>query len=184
MLKYDYFSILCKLTDKSREAVEYACQSSSSPPQRIAGMRADSQKMLCELERALLAEFLPPLDRASIAAYAHALCEITDAAITYASLSPACSRLSQRGGIEDVCLSLCDLLLEGTALLQGIKKSSDAPKLEEFREKKGVAMRSLCEEALAAQTPRSSKIFNARRELMSSISRAFDVLVELILKNI
>ena len=184
MLKYDYFSTLCELTDKSREAVEYACKKRTHAYIKISRIRAESYKTLCELEHALFSEFLPPLDRSSIAAYAHALCSIVDCAIAYASLSPISRPHSVKGGFEGACISLCELLSEGTSMIESIKKSSDTPKLEEFREKKGQTLNSLCEWLVATQNPHQPQLFSARQELLSSISSAFDTLIELILKNI
>ena len=172
------------LTEKSSEAVAYTCKTCASTSQKAEEIRKDVQKILCELELALLSDFLPPLDRASIAAYAHALCGITDTALTYAGLSSIYHRSASKSKFESACLSLCELLTEGTSMLQGIKKSAQAPKLEKFREKKSTAMRSLFEESITAHGTRASQFFSARCELISSISRAFDTLIELILKNI
>ena len=172
------------LTDKSTEAVRFACKICTSGSQKIEEIGKDVQKSLCELELALLSDFLPPLDRSSIAAYAHSLCNVIDTALTYAKLSHTYHRVSGRCKFESTCISLCELLTQGTSILQGIKKSAQAPKLEEFREKKGAAMRSLYEELDVFQSPRSSQFFHARYQLISSISRAFDTLIELILKNI
>lgn len=184
MLKYDYFSVISTLTDKSSEAVSCACAMRAQAQARIRQIRAECYKTLCELEGALLAEFLPPLERASIAAYSHSLCVITDASLIYATLSPMQRHATSPGGFDAACLGLCELLSEGSKMLDGIKKSADAPKLLEFREKKSAAMESLCESSAAIQGPRSPQIFSARRELITAISDAFDALVELILKNI
>lgn len=178
MLKYDYFSTLHTLTDKSCEAVEYAGKKRVQSHIKISKIRADSYKILCELERALFSEFLPPLDRASIAEYAHALCEITDAALVYSNSSPLQYSAISGNGFYLSSLSLCEILKETVQMLEKIKRSSEIPRVDEFRKAKTQALECICEGACTAQ------IFVARQELLCTISYAFDVLVKLILKNI
>ena len=184
MLKYDYFSVMQTLADKSSDAVGYACTRRVGNAQRIPVLRAECHKLLCDLERALFSEFLPPLDRASIAAYAHALCDVTDNALLYAGAAPIqYAKISQKD-FDSACLSLCEILCETTAVLDKIKKSSEIPRLEEFREKKALAIEKIFTGASSIQSSRTPHIFIAREELLASISYAFDSLVEIILKNI
>ena len=178
MLKYDYFSILRALTDNSCEAVEYACKKRAQAHIKISKIRGGSYKTLCELEEALFSEFLPPLDRSSIAAYAHALCAVTDSALVYSRSSSLQYAGISTKGFDSSCVSLCEILAEGCAMLEKIKKSSEIPRVEEFREKKTRALESICEGACAPQ------IFVARQDLLFAISDAFDSLLALILKSI
>ena len=178
MLKYDYFSALRTLTDNSREAVELACKRRAHSHIKIGKIRGESYKTLCELEVALFSEFLPPLDRTSIAEYAHALCSVTDSALIYSRSSALQYAAVSQKGFESACASLCEILRAGCDMLDRIKKSSETPRLEEFREIKSRALESVCEGTCGAQ------IFAAARDLLFAISDAFDALLGLILKSI
>ncbi len=178
MLKYDYHAVIKALTSKCAEAVELACRRQAAGTKRITELCGECNRVLCELEAALFAEFLPPLDRSGIAAYAHAICAVSDCALVYAKSSPIQYTTSVPQGFDGACISLCEMLCESAAMLEKIKKSSDIPRLEEFRDKKSTALESVCDRTRAPQ------LFVAREQLLFAISDAFDVLVGLILKSI
>ena len=170
--------MLYEITEGCCEAVKYACKKRVQSYTKIGKIRAGSYKVLCELERALFSDFLPPLDRAAIAAYAHALCELTDAALIYSRSSPIQYIPTSQKGFDYYCTSLAEIFKESVSLLEKIKKSSDIPRIEEFREKKSRALESICDGIQAPQ------LLAAQQGLLLSISKAFDTLVELILKSI
>lgn len=178
MLKYDYFSAICSLTEKSCETVEYSFKLRSQTPLKISRIRAEVYKTVYEIESALFSDFLPPLDRASLAAYSHTLRELTDTALVYSRCAPPQYVSLSSKGFESSCSSLCEMLKAGSAMLDKIKKSSETPRIDEFRRTKSKALESICDGSLTPQ------VFAARQELLLSISAAFDALIVLMLENI
>ena len=178
MLKYNYFSSLCKLTEKCCTGAELACKNGAQASIKINKALTEAYTSLCELERALFSEFIPPLDRSGIVAYAHALCSLSDAAIVYSTASPTRRLSSSPKGFDGYCVSLCDILRESSAMLNGIKKSSEIPRIEEFRGARSQALASIY------IPPLSPQAVCARQGLIFAISGAFDTLIELILKSI
>ena len=175
MLKYDYHSSIRTLSEKSADCVICACR---GRPQAVLSLRDECQRILCELEGALFSEFLPPLDRSGLAAYAHTLCALADSAIIYSKLaSTGYAQLSQRR-FESATLSLCEILKESAAMLGGIKKSSEIPRLEEFRKLKSSALDG------ARERSQAPLLISSRENMLFALSDAFDSLVELILKSI
>ena len=178
MLKYDYFSSLCTLTKKGCTAAELACKNGAQASVKISKALTEAYTSLCELERALFSEFIPPLDRSGIVAYAHSLCSLSDAALLYSTASPTRRFSASAKGFDGYCVSLCDILNEGAASLDGIKKSSEIPRIEEFRSTRSQALASVY------VPPLSPQAVCARQGLLFAISGAFDTLIELILKSI
>ena len=178
MLKYDYFSSLCTLTEKGCTAAELACKNGAQASLKISKALTEAYRSLCELERALFSEFIPPLDRSGIVAYAHSLCSLSDAALLYSSTSPIKRLGFSAKGFDGYCISLCNILMESAAMLDGIKKSSEIPRIEEFRSTRSQALASIY------VPPLSPQAVCARQGLLFAISGAFDALIELMLESI
>ena len=184
MLKYDYFSLIQDLSDNAIDAVRQACQKHAKSSRSISSLQSDCLKLLCNLESALFSDFLPPLDRASIAEYAHTLYSLSECALVYYLSKPHQYSTPFTKPFDTDCLLLCDALSSEISILSGIKKSSATPKLLDFREKKSKLLKSLCDSKLHLTLPSSPHLFAAQQALLFAISDVFDALVIIILKNI
>lgn len=190
MSKYNYFDSLEKLSLLSSRAVFLAC----SPPRASAhaellSIRHLSDKMLCELERTLFGDFMPPLDRAGISRAAHGLCRIIARCGDIASYRNGKSSSADRKSKEaELCIRLSQLIEETVSRLRYIKRPDELPDIVGFR-------RLLCDAQSAhtlllkklssgayprAALPSLCLLCALRREL----SRTFDLLVEVMLENV
>ena len=79
MSRYNYFDSLERLSVLSARAVFLSCSSARASAQtELASIRQAAGRILCELERELFSDFMPPLERADVSAVAHALCRIIE----------------------------------------------------------------------------------------------------------
>ena len=116
MSKYDYFAALESLCALSLKSVEMSC---SRPPLRPSespsSLRRSCDKLVCELEDTLFSDFLPPLERDSIAACAHSLSRVIDEAL---ELIPHPSDPSFKNEEGLVCLRLAEGLSRAVSMLK------------------------------------------------------------------
>ena len=81
MVKYNYFENLEQLSDCAKQAVELACGGRiDTDSSSMSTLRRSCDRIVCELEDALFSDFLPPLERDTIAACAHGLSRVVDQA--------------------------------------------------------------------------------------------------------
>lgn len=167
MAKYPYFHALEDLAALALSAVRLSTRDATQKRgEDRPTLRHTCHRTLCDLEDALFADFLPPLERDDIAILAHALSHVVDTAL---SLSPP---LSPRAETADSarCLRLAEQLSHDIGILKKIRKPSEMPALREFRA-------LLAEEDHAKSSPRYAP-------LRLALSHAFDTLVEVMLNNI
>jgi hypothetical protein len=191
MAKFRYFEALEELSDSVVQAVRISCKSkgcTKKGKEELSSIRLSADKCVCELEDALFADFLPPLERDNIAACAHCLSRVIDRASDLAA-SIVCLPSNLRCDEEEkICIRLSELLHEDIALLRKIRKPSEMPSHRAFRAllAKG---RNAHADALAkigsGYLPRNaanSIILCAK--LRSELARSYDELLEIMLNNI
>ena len=188
-MKYDYFETLEQLSHLAHEAVRLACSyAPSGDAQSIASIRKRADRLICELEDTLFSDFLPPLERESIAACAHCLSRVMDQAselLSYLALLPPAARVNEEG---TVCIRLASHIRSSIALLPKIRKPDELPDAQGFRQllsEGREAHAAMLTKLHAGVLPRSSAqaiILTGR--LRSELSHAFDELVEIMLNNI
>ncbi len=187
-MKYDYFETLEQLSLHASDAVALACAPTPTLDTRsLSSLRKHSDKLICELEDALFSDFLPPLERETLAGCAHGLSRVVDQAselLCHASYAPL-DRQNEEG---IVCLRLCKKISESIALLRRIRKPDELPDVQGFR--------SLLAEGRRAHTTMLSRVHSGilpksaaqiiilTGRLRAEISRTFDELVEIMLHNI
>lgn len=189
MIKYDYFEALEAMVICATKAVSYACADrSSSKKEDISHLRAEANKTLISLQKALFLDFLPPLGREDIAALAHSLSGIIDAAHSHASLSLSLGGSRRRGEGERICITLAEELKSCVTMLRRLKKNDKLPDIEKIRE--------LLHSGAEAHTADIAKIISgglpqkrleivlSTDRLCTAISRGFDTLIEVMLNNI
>ena len=192
MLRPDYFRILEELSALVHSAVSAACRDNEGMTrQGLYNMRLESDRKICAIEESLFIDFVPPLERESIASYAHCLSRAIDRAIDYhAELNLTGGFHSKYGDNEEgkICVELSEKLCRETALLRKIKKSGKMPNLTDFRNTlhrgREAHNRSLSHIG-AGSLPRSygHAVLSAAR-LRRELSLCFDKLVEMMLDNI
>ena len=188
MAKYPYFEALETLSALVLQAVQIACTDAfKKEKETLAHIRLSRDKSVCELEDALFCDFLPPLERDSIAATAHGLSRVIDCASDLA-LSKMHISVSLANEEARICILLAEQLQQDIALLRTIRKPSEMPSLREFR--------SLLAEARTAHGIMLGRVASGAfpryagetiilcGKLRGELSRAFDELVEIMLNNI
>ncbi|MBE6549722.1 MAG: hypothetical protein E7670_04760 [Ruminococcaceae bacterium] len=191
MAKFRYFESLEELSNSALQAVQLSCKSkgcTKKEKEELSSIRLSADKCVCELEDALFADFLPPLERDSIAACAHCLSRVIDRAADLASSIVYIPTNSHYDEEPKICIRLCETLHADIALLKKIRKPSEMPSHRAFRAllAKG---RNAHTKALAKISsgvlPRStanSIILCAK--LRSELARSYDELLEIMLNNI
>ena len=188
MGKYPYFEALEELSGLVSQAVRIACsESCKNGKTALAEIRPMRDKIVCELEDALFADFLPPLERDSMAATAHGLSRVIDRACDL-SLSKLHTPITAPNEEARICILLAEQLERDIALLRSIGKPSEMPSLREFR--------SLLSEARAAHGTMLARVASGTLpryagqsiilcgKLRGELSHVFDELVEIMLNNI
>lgn len=188
-MKYDYFETLEQLSLHASEAVKLACtQTPTNDTQNISSIRKRSDRLICELEDTLFSDFLPPLERETIAGCAHSLSRVVDQAselLCHAAYAPPLEKPNDEGKI---CLLLCEKMVESIALLRRIRKPDELPDVGGFREllaegrRAHGTMLSRIHSGILPKSAAQTIILTGR--LRAEISRAFDELVEMMLNNI
>ena len=167
MKRYDYFEGLSRLcAHMTRSVTLCIMQDSSKSGCELDKCLAQAERELFLCEQALFFDFLPPLDRESIAACAHALRRVT-----YVASFCASTRRGTRTGQEEgkLYVGLAEKLSNTVTLLQTVRKPEVLPDREGFAN--GLSR-------LRAYA--SSPLF----PLSVALSRAFDTVVEVMLTNI
>ena len=189
MGKYNYFDSLRKLSSLAEHAVGIACTNTATKDaSATSSLRRESDRLVCELEDTLFSDFLPPLERESIAACAHSLSRLVDRALELAahtSQLPSAHRNYEEGRL---CVRLAAELSRGIEQLQKIRKPNEMPDVQGFRKLLGEgrtahgAMLAQLHAGVLPRTMAQTIIMTGR--LRAELSCAFDDLVEVMLHNI
>ncbi|MBQ8345607.1 MAG: hypothetical protein IJY42_05010 [Clostridia bacterium] len=148
----------------------------------------EGERLLCSCELALFSDFLPPLERHSIAMMAHALLLILrEAELLRSVVTPQGLRGQAKEEYEQ-CLSMCQQLDTELRLLRTVRKPRAVPELGAFRQWQSqaeAAHRGMLHQLSAGALPRTaSELAHRLEQLRHSIAEAFDRLVEVMLINI
>lgn len=186
MVKCDYFENLEKLASFSLSAVKLAC--SGSTKESFSSIRMSCDRLVCETEDALFSDFLPPLERDSIASAAHSLSWIVDRAGDLNSACEAGSSLKKYNDEAEICIKLSEEIERHIKALRRIKHPNQMPNIQGFRKllcdgraAHGVMLKKLRSGAL----PKSyAECIILTGKLRTELSVTFDLLVEIMLNNI
>ncbi|MBQ8140286.1 MAG: hypothetical protein IJ038_01135 [Clostridia bacterium] len=189
MAKYNYFEALEELAAGACNAVRSVCgEGASISKKEFTQIRSDCAKTLFSLENSLFSEFLPPLERDNIAAYAHCLSRLIDTAAEHFALSRALGGQRKKNEEEKICLELASEIKNGTSMLRNLKKPGEIPDIQKFR--------SLLHSGIEAHNAELSKINSgvlpktyaqsvlSAGRLRIDLSKCFDKLLEIMLNNI
>lgn len=183
MQKINYFEILEELALLCSRSVFLAVSSSRSQLQKALTeayeAEAHATEMLNELEGALFKDFLPPLERRSIAEASHRLCKIIS--LSAQILSQRTHRPLSEKHLNEArgCIELSVILEESVTMLKKIKKPNQLPKSAEFRK----ILNGLRISSRAAQK-KQNQASQLLCELREELSACFDGIIEIMLCNI
>ena len=183
MQKTNYFELLEELASLCTRAVFLASTGSRQLLQKsqseINSLQAQATERICDLELSLFTDFLPPLERRSIAEAAHGIGRVIERSshVIFQKLQrPSCDKRSKD---TDAALKLAELLEKELSLLKKIKKPNQTPDVIKFRKLLNEA-RVLSRASPKRQTPYALSLSELREELSS----CFDAAVEIMLCNI
>ena len=183
MQKINYFEILEEISVLCSRAVFLTSGSTRQILQKSLPECQDLQNQCIEkirsLENFLFTDFLPPLERRSIAEAAHGMSKIIECSCKIIFQKLQRSSYDKRASEAERCIKLAELLEESVKLLKKIKKPNTSPKSKEFRENL-LQARNLSRASQKRQSP-SSLYMN---ELREELSDCFDKIIEIMLCNI
>ena len=187
MPRFNYFDALEELAEYAVEAVGCACIDKSSK-KPLSQIRTDCDRALFSLEESLFEEFLPPLERDNIAAYAHCLSRVVDSAAEHIAICCLGGNLRKKTQEEKICYELAQKIKENTQILRTLKKPRELPNIEDFRAQARLALEAHntdLSKLNIGSVPRSQThaVMSAGR-IRIELSRCFDELLEIMLNNI
>ena len=186
MPKFNYFEVLEQLAEYALEAVASACMDKASK-KPLSQIRADCNNTLFSLEESLFEDFLPPLERDNIAAYAHCLSRVVDAAAEHIALS-CLGGIRRKTPEEKLCYELAEKIKEDTHILRTLKKPGELPDIQEFRFQASSALEAHNAELSKINSGAVSKsqahIIMSAGRIRIELCRCFDELLEIMFNNI
>ena len=186
MAKFDYYAALEAFATDLHRALQLACtMHAKEQKDALRSLRIECDKRLCSMENILFCDFLPPLERDNIAAYAHCMLHTLEETIEHAAL--------ERGALgqtaeEACCIRMASELKSCTAMLRRIRTPGELPDVRLFRN-----LLQQAREAHASDIARvghgtlpksASRIILSTGRLRLELSRCFDELIEVMLHNI
>ncbi len=190
MPKLNYFDSLEHLSVLCTRSVFLACGGAKPSAQgELSLLRANADKCICELERALFSDFMPPLERGSIAECAHSLQRVMEKCTEILNYKAGKNLFAEKKNKEaELCIRLSQLIEENVFKLRRIKKPREFPDLVGFR-------RVLCEARSAhahigkrlsgGVYPKSAQqLQNLIGALRVELALCFDSIIEIMLNNI
>lgn len=187
MSRINYYDTLEEIARLSSRAVFLSCgECNSRAREELLELRSVASGQVCLLEERLFSEFMPPLDRADIAACAHSLSHNIDDALELFFAKTALQAQRRKKSKEaEICLRLSEMIEAGVASLRRLRRPEELPDL--------VGARALLFEGrvLHAKACRSlggrlgyEGYLSALERLRRGLGRSFDRLVEVMLSSI
>lgn len=183
MQKINYFELLEEISLLCTRAVFLSTSNTRSLLQKALleckNLQNECTQKICILEDYLFTDFLPPLERRSIAEAAHEMAKIIECShqIIFQKLQRA--GYDKRAKEQESYVKLAKILEESVSLLKKIKKPNQTPKTKEFREIL-LSIRKSARSAQRKQSPSPLYMLMLREEL----SNCFDKIIEIMLCNI
>lgn len=190
MRKINYFDSLERLGVLCNRAVFLACSSGrQSSIGELVSIRHSVDKIICELEKTLFSDFMPPLERASIAACAHSLGRIVDKCAEILNFRSTKYFLGEKKNKEaELCIRLAQSIEENIFRLRKIKKPQELPDFLGFRKLifEARTAHSLLQRKLNSGVyPRNAaQSLLLLGQLRNELAYCFDDIIEIMLNNI
>ena len=189
MAKSTYFDSLERLGVLCNRAVFLSCSSTSNRTlNEILSIRDLSDKIVCTLEKKLFCDFMPPLERATIAACAHSILRIIDKCTEIMNTKSARCFYDKKSKEAELCIRLSELIEENIFRLRKIKKPNETPDFSGFRKLISEArtahymlQRRMCTGVYPKNTQQTLVL---QGQLRCELSHCFDDIIEIMLHNI
>ena len=183
MQKINYFELLEEISVLSTRSVYLATENTRSRLQEALleciELQAEATSKICTLEEFLFKDFLPPLERRSIAEAAHGMGRIIECSYQAISKKLQRSGYDKRSRDQDSYIKLAELIEESIKLLKKIKKPNQMPKSKEFRD---ILQKAHVVTKSSSKKQSSSAL--CMTELQKELSDCFDKIIEIMLCNI
>lgn len=183
MQKINYFELLEEISVLCTRAVFLATGNTRPILQKSFSecreLQEQTLQKICAIESFLFTDFLPPLERRSIAEAAHGMGKIVECSCQIIFQKLQRSGYDKRIKEQEIYLKLAQILEESVKLLKKIKKPNQTPRTKEFREIL-FEIRKTSRTTQKRQSP-SSLYMN---ELREELSDCFDKIIEIMLCNI
>ncbi len=171
MPKFNYFDALEQLSKLCTKAVSLCCHASmSSTPTELFATLQIATNEICNIEKNLFSDFMPPLERNSIAACAHSLYRVI---VCCTDISKKSIRSSNRSFPKvDIYISLAKAIENEIFRIRKIKRSEEIPGIWEFRN-------------MLDKLSNDTKAIDLSQErLKNELSLCYDSIIEVMLINI
>ena len=190
MPKINYFDSLERLGVLCNRAVFLACGTGrQSGVSELVTLRHSVDKIICELEKTLFSDFMPPLERANIAACAHSLGRIMDKCAEILNYrNSKCFFGEKKNKEAELCIRLAQSIEENIFRLRRIKKPEELPDFLGFRK---MIFEARTAHALLQKKMNSGVYPKAAMQslvlvgqLRCELAHCFDDIIEIMLNNI
>ncbi len=182
MQKTNYFEVLDELAKDCSRAIFLSLENVRSrlisSLKECEKIQLDALRKSCELELSLFGDFLPPIERHTIAELSHKLLKIIEKCIYIMCQKIQRPSNERKAKYNAELKALSQIIEESISMLKKIKKPGQTPNLNEFR-KKVTETRKMLRAPHKKQGPQLL-IY----ELCEDISDLFDKIVEIMLCNI
>ena len=182
MQKINYFEALEALSQECSRAIFLSLDNTRSrlliSLKECEKIQLDATRSLCDLEALLFVDFLPPIERHTIAELSHSLLEIIEKCIRIMCQKIQRPPSEKKQKYASDLKALSQMIEESIAMLKKIKKPNQTPDMLKFREKALELKKSL-------RTPHKKQSPQVLiYELCEDMSRLFDKIIEIMLCNI
>ena len=190
MPKQNYFDTLERLSVLCSRSVFLVCtHAKSTAHSEICTIRHSADKIVCELEKTLFSDFMPPLERANIAACAHSLVRVMEKCTQISGYRASKGIFAEKKSKEaELCIRLSQLVEENISRLRKIKHPEELPDFPGFRklisEARTTHQTMLRKMSTGIYPKNSQQLLLMMGELRSELSHCFDDIIEIMLNNI
>ena len=183
MQKINYFEALEDLSVMCSRAIFLSFEATrpklTEALKECEKIQQNATDKVCALEISLFAEFLPPIERHTIAELSHTALKTIEKCmyIMCQKIQRPQNEKKQKYALEITELS--QIIEESVFVLKKIKKPNQTPKIYEFRKKA-----SELKKAIRAPHKKQGSYANLTYEMCEELSNFFDKLIEIMLCNI
>ena len=182
MQKINYFESLETLAQACSRVIFLSLENTRSKLinhlKECEKIQLDATQSACDTELSLFADFLPPIERHTIAELSHSLLEIIEKSIHIMCQKIQRTPSEKKSKYASDIKILAQIIEDSIAMLKKIKKPNQTPKISEFREKVLEIRKSL----RAPHKKQGSQLLIY--ELCEDLSKLFDKIIEIMLCNI
>lgn len=183
MQKINYFEAIEELSVMCSRVIFLSFESTrqhlSNALKECEKIQSDATEKVCGLELSLFAEFLPPIERNTIAELCHIILNTIEKCIHIMCQKIQRPQPEKKQKIATEVKELSKLIEESVFVLKKIKKPNQTPNISEFRKKL-----SELRKATRAPHKKQGSYANLSYELCEELSNFFDKLIEIMLCNI